>query len=95
MVTVMKNMFQQSNQHQQQIPVTAILPTPTATRLHSEELASTASATQSESDADALAASMRRTNLATADSSKKQKSDNPMYLENDHSRLSSPPGEQQ
>ena len=41
MVTMMQNMFQQSNQHQQQIPITAILPTPTAKRLHSEEPTST------------------------------------------------------
>ena len=91
MIQMMQNMFQQSNTHQQQIPATTLLPSPTVTHLYGEQpVTIPTSASQSENDADALAASMHRTKLDTAKSAKKQKTTDPMNLENDHSPLPPP-----
>ena len=91
MIQMMQNMFQQPDTQQQQMPGITLLPFPIATPLYSGQPATTpTSASRSESDADALAASMHRTKLDTAESAKKQKTTDPMNLENDHSPLPPP-----
>ena len=96
MINMMQNMFQSPNTHQQQLSVPAILPSPPATRTYSEQPSTISTSTShSESVADDLAASMDKANLESADSAKKQKTTDPMYLKDNHSPLPSPTGGQQ
>ena len=91
MITMMENMFKSTNTHQQQMPATAILPSPPATRIYSEQLANiSTSASYNKSAADDLAASMNRTNLDPANLVKKQKTSNPLNLDENHPSLPPP-----
>ena len=91
MITMMENMFKSPNTHQQQMPATAILPSPPATPIYSEQLANTStSASYNKSAADDLAASMNRTNLDPANLVKKQKTSNPLNLDENHPSLPPP-----